>query len=213
MPQLGAFLISDKTGALHRAKIQVWLDLLSSLCDAEFHPESRQDTKRETFFFYRDRTSSQPHFCQALLWKISSCLHPPPPLTKRRISREDRVFSSLDLVHENFFQWQPSMVLRFKKQNGALARSSPPPPPPWYAHFDSLIDSFHQFWTVETSDTTSGDINRWFHASRDSLSSFFSFDLAKTSDEHALCRLMHRLLLARPSSFDAGAPIEQINDH
>ena len=82
------------------------------------------------FFFFSSWSDFEPTTLLPGAALESFFLSPPPPLTKRRISREDRVFSSLDLVHENFFQWQPSMVLRFKKQNGALAGSSPPPPPP-----------------------------------------------------------------------------------
>ena len=53
----------------------------------------------------RNRTSRQPHFCQALLWEVSSSLSlppPPPPSTKRLISREYRAFSSLYHVHKIF---------------------------------------------------------------------------------------------------------------
>ena len=77
------------------------------------------------------------------------------------------------------------MVFRFKKQNSALSGSQPP-------CMLTLIHWFHLLWSKETSDTTSGDIKRWSVFTPRGTWSFFSFDLAKTSDEHAQCRLMTR---------------------
>ena len=95
MPQLGnfaapprqdklhfllAFLSLDKTGTLHRAKIQVWWDLSSSFCGGECHPESR--TRSARLSFRRDLTSSQRHFCHARRCFGKFCL-PSPPRQKK----------------------------------------------------------------------------------------------------------------------------------
>ena len=84
-----AFLSSDKTGALHRAQIQVWWDLSSSLCGDEFHSESR--TRSAKLSFRRDRWSDFQSTtllpCWALLWRVSCCLHSPLRQKKAKIKR------------------------------------------------------------------------------------------------------------------------------
>ena len=105
------------------------------------HFIQRAGHEARSFFFRRhDRTSSQTHFCQALLWEVSSCLSlsPPPPLDKKaNIKRGPCIFFSLSRSLD-FFQRQPAMVFRFKKKNGAADRLTGFTVP-LHAHFDSLI--------------------------------------------------------------------------
>ena len=152
-----AFLSLDKSGNLHRAKIQVWWGLSSSFRGGECHPESR--TRSARLSFRRDLTSSQRHFCHAIRCFGKFCLPGSlsPSTKKKLISREDRAFSSLDLVRKIFFLRQPAMVFRFKKQTDRAVAGSRP----LYIRTLTSIHWFHQFWSIETSDTTSGDIKRW----------------------------------------------------
>ena len=128
-----------------------------------------------------------------------------PSTKKANIKRGPCIFFPRSRSYKIFFfQRQPVMVVFwFKKQTDSAVAGSRLPCTLTSIHW------FHQFWSIETSDTTSRDVQRW--SQWDSLWSFFSFDLAKTSGEQ--CRLTRCPLLARPSSFAARASIEQINDH
>ena len=94
-----------------------------------------QDTKREAFFSSWSDCEPTPLLpCQALLWEVLSSLS--PSTKKKLISREDRAFSSLDLVHKLFFSCG-SLPWSSDSRNRLIVLWQAHGP--LYAHFDSLI--------------------------------------------------------------------------
>ena len=83
---------------------------------------------RSFFSSSHDRASSQPHFCLALLWEVSSCLSPPPPPSppprqKASIKRGPCIFFSRSRS-EDFFS-SGSLPWSFDSRNRTV---------PWQAH-------------------------------------------------------------------------------